>query len=128
MSMMFHHGLRQLLVFVISVMLIMKYCNSTFGQRVPTRILQPLNRRNAHYDAATCIVNFHLQQLHIKAVMLCLGIDAATDIIYKKCNSKEPFLILLYRLAKPTTLQQMEQEFGRDSTQLSRISATMTLE
>ena len=52
MSIIFTRGPRQLLVFIISVMLIMKHSSVTFGLRVPTRILQSRNRRIAHYDAS----------------------------------------------------------------------------
>ena len=92
--MMFRHVPQQLLVFIISVMLIMKYCSATFGRLVPTIILQPRNRLIAHYDAVTFRAKFRFQKQHIKAVMLGIDTDAATDIICKnrsKCNSEDHF-------------------------------------
>ena len=92
---MFPHGPWQQLVFIISVMLIMKYCSVTFGQRLPTSILQSQNRLFARYDAATFRANFRFQKRHKKPVMLCLGMDA--DIIRENRsigNSEEAFPIL----------------------------------
>lgn len=112
MSTMFPHGPRQLLVFIIGVMLILKYCSSA-----PVGVYRHVFFKNEIvvlpiYEAAT----FLIQKLYMKSVMLCLGIDAPREIKcenWSKHNFEERFHIFLYRLAKPTTLQHIEQEFGR---------------
>lgn len=85
--MMFLHGPRQLLVLIISVMLITKYCFAIFGQLVPIRILPPQNRRIADYYVATFRTNFRIQRRHKKLWCYALAL-MLLDILYAKIGPK----------------------------------------
>ena len=114
----------QRFVLIMGVYNLYRYYECTYGTPVIVPFLVRQNRRIEGYEPSVFRNKFRFHKDHAYALFNCLGFRNNEDVICEnrsRCNSEEAFLIMLARMKSYERFTDMQEHFGIEYSQLSRI-------